>query len=86
MNPGKTRIETVGTAPAFVTLRLKANHEYFIRQAWHMRGAGVQPALDHLPKVKAEEGIMWCSYVESPSLVEETAEGTEEDKGHNLLK
>ena len=78
--PGKTRFETVGTAPAFVTVNLNAESEYFIRQAWHFRGGGAQPALDHLPKVKAKNEIQWCSFVESPSPALEPEEEQDEEE------
>ena len=78
--PGKTRFETVGTTPAFVTVNLNAKSEYFVRQAWHLRGVGAQPALDHLPKVKAESEIRWCSFIENPSPALKPEEEQEEDK------
>ena len=66
---GKTRVETVDTAPAFVTLYLEAGETVFVRQGWHLRGEGLQPVLEHLPAARAEDEIRRCRYVESPDLV-----------------
>jgi hypothetical protein len=76
--PGKTRFETVATTPAFVTIRLAPGAEVFVRQDWHLRGGGAQPALDHLPAAAALSEIRWCSFIESPPLVPDSDEEPDE--------
>ena len=66
---GKTRVETVDTAPAFVTLYLEAGETVFVRQGWHLRGEGLQPVLEHLPAARAEDEIRRCRFVDTPDLV-----------------
>lgn len=76
--PGKTRFEIAGTSPAFVTVNLRENHQYFIRQTWRLRGTGFHPRVDDMTRIKAEPDLKLCSYIETPKEIEEIGEGEEE--------
>ncbi len=71
VEPGKSRIETVGSFHAFVTVNLKAGGEYFIRQTWVLSPAGYRPRIDNMTKVKAESDLRRCTFVERPPAHEE---------------
>ena len=78
--PGKTRFEAGGTSPAFVTVNLRENHQYFIRQTWCLRATGFHPLVDNMTKVKAEPGLKLCSYIEKPKEIEEIEESEEKQE------
>jgi len=81
IEPGKTRFETTGSFRAFVTVNLKADGQYFIKQTWILSPAGFRPRIENMTKVKAETDLSRCTFVETPPLLEELEELTNREEG-----
>ncbi len=72
VSPGKTRIESSKPYGAFVTVNLKANNQYFIRQKWILRSKGFSPVIEHMTEIKAQTEIGRCLFVKTPQMVDMT--------------
>ncbi|MBN1254679.1 MAG: DUF2846 domain-containing protein [Deltaproteobacteria bacterium] len=67
---GKIRIETSDPYGAFITVNVKANDQYFIRQKWVLSSMGFSPVLEHLTEIKAQTEIGKCWFVKTPHVVD----------------
>jgi hypothetical protein len=72
VSPGKTRIEASKPYGAFVTVYVKANKQYFIRQKWVFRSKGFIPVIEDMTEIKAQTEIDRCSFVKAPHVVDMT--------------
>ncbi len=81
IEPGKTRFETTGTFHAFVTVNLKVGGEYFIKQTWVLGPAGFRPRIEHMTKLKAENDLRRCTFVERPKVLEDVEEQSNKENG-----
>jgi hypothetical protein len=87
VSPGKTRIEASKPYGAFVTVNVKANSQYFIRQTWVFRSKGFSPVIEHMTEIKAQAEIGRCLFVKAPHVVDMTdnEENDGEDEGPDLF-
>jgi hypothetical protein len=87
VSPGKTRIEASKPYGAFVTVYVKANKQYFIRQKWVFRSKGFSPVIEHMTKIKAQTEIGRCWFVKTPQVVDMTdsEENGGDDAGSDLF-
>jgi hypothetical protein len=72
VSPGKTRIEASKPFDAFVTVDVRANKQYFIRQKWIFRSMGFSPVIEHMTEIKAQTEIGRCWFVKTPQVVDMT--------------
>jgi hypothetical protein len=79
VSPGKTRIEAAKPYGSFVTVYVKANKQYFIRQKWVFRSKGFIPVIEDMTEIKAQTEIARCLFVKAPHVVDMT--DREEDGG-----
>jgi hypothetical protein len=79
VSAGKTRIEASEPYGAFVTVYVKANKQYFIRQKWVFRSKGFIPLIEDMTEIKAQTEIARCLFVKAPPVVDMT--DREEDGG-----
>ena len=79
VSPGKTRIEASKPYGSFVTVYVKTNKQYFIRQKWVFRSKGFIPVIEDMTEIKAQTEIARCFFVKAPPVVDMT--DREEDGG-----
>jgi hypothetical protein len=79
VSPGKTRIEASKPYGAFVTVYVKTNKQYFIRQKWVLRSKGFIPVIEHMTEIKAQTEIGRCWFIKIPQVVDMT--DSEENDG-----
>lgn len=80
VSPGKTRVEASKPYGAFVTVNVKANKQYFIRQKWVFKSKGFSPVIEHMTEIKAQNEIGRCLFVKTPHVVDMT-DGEENGRG-----
>jgi len=79
--PGKTRVEAAKPYGAFVTVNVKENKQYFIRQKWALRPTGYNPVIEHMTDIRAQPEIGRCWFVKRPKVVDVT--DSEEKDGNS---